>query len=83
MAPSLTIGQVAKTSGVAAKTIRYYEQIGVLPARAAPRRATDSTICPGWSGCGSSVEPAPWGCSARACRALTRRPPGGAQEGRR
>ena len=28
----LTIGQVAKTSGVAAKTIRYYEQIGVLPA---------------------------------------------------
>jgi len=36
MAPSLTISQVAKTSGVAAKTIRYYEQIGVLPA---PRRA--------------------------------------------
>jgi DNA-binding transcriptional MerR regulator len=35
MGPSLTIGQVAKTSGVAAKTIRYYEQIGVLPA---PRR---------------------------------------------
>ena len=28
----LTIGQVAKTSGVAAKTIRYYEQIGVLLA---------------------------------------------------
>jgi hypothetical protein len=28
MAPSFTIGQVAKTSGVAAKTIRYYEQIG-------------------------------------------------------
>src|SRR3989442_15013210 len=36
MAPSLTIGQVAKTSGVDAKTIRYYEQIGVLPA---PSRA--------------------------------------------
>jgi DNA-binding transcriptional MerR regulator len=32
MAQSLTIGQVAETSGVAAKTIRYYEQIGVLPA---------------------------------------------------
>lgn len=31
MARPLTIGQVAKTSGVAAKTIRYYEQIGVLP----------------------------------------------------
>jgi MerR family copper efflux transcriptional regulator len=26
-----TIGQVAKATGVAAKTIRYYEQIGVLP----------------------------------------------------
>jgi DNA-binding transcriptional MerR regulator len=35
MAPSLTIGQVAKTSGVAARTIRYYEQIRVLPP---PRR---------------------------------------------
>ena len=31
MAHALTIGQVAKTSGVAAKTIRYYEEIGVLP----------------------------------------------------
>ena len=32
MASRLSIGQVAKASGVAAKTIRYYEQIGVLPA---------------------------------------------------
>ena len=32
MAERLTIGQVAKTSGVGTKTIRYYEQIGVLPA---------------------------------------------------
>ena len=31
MAHTLTIGQVAKTSGVAAKTIRYCEEIGVLP----------------------------------------------------
>jgi MerR family transcriptional regulator, copper efflux regulator len=36
MVPSLTIGQVAKTSGVAARTIRYYEEIGVLPV---PSRA--------------------------------------------
>ena len=35
MAPALTIGQFAKATGVAAKTIRYYEQIGVLPT---PRR---------------------------------------------
>ena len=39
MAHGLTIGQVARTSGVAAKTIRYYEQIGVLPA---PSRAASS-----------------------------------------
>ncbi len=36
MADRLTIGQVAKTSGVGTKTIRYYEKIGVLPA---PSRA--------------------------------------------
>ena len=37
MAQTLTIGQVARATGVAAKTIRYYEQIGVLPV---PRRAS-------------------------------------------
>ena len=31
----LTVGQLARATGVSAKTIRYYEQIGVLPA---PRR---------------------------------------------
>ena len=31
MAPGLTISQLAKASGVAAQTIRYYEHIGVLP----------------------------------------------------
>lgn len=35
MAPALTISQVAKATGLPTKTIRYYEQIGVLPA---PRR---------------------------------------------
>ena len=33
----LTIGQLAHATGVPAKTIRYYEQVGVLPA---PRRST-------------------------------------------
>ncbi len=28
----LTIGQLAQVIGVSAKTIRYYEQVGVLPA---------------------------------------------------
>jgi DNA-binding transcriptional MerR regulator len=34
---ALTIGAVAKATGVAAKTIRYYEQVGVLPS---PSRTT-------------------------------------------
>jgi MerR family copper efflux transcriptional regulator len=33
----LTIGQLAQVTSVPAKTIRYYEQVGVLPA---PRRST-------------------------------------------
>ena len=32
----LTVGQLAHTTGVSAKTIRYYEQVGVLPV---PRRS--------------------------------------------
>ena len=32
----LTVGQLARTTGVPAKTIRYYEQVGVLPM---PRRS--------------------------------------------
>ena len=36
MEPSLSIGQLASATGLGAKTIRYYEQTGVLPA---PRRS--------------------------------------------
>lgn len=36
MARALTIGQLAQATGVPAKTIRYYEQVGVLPP---PRRS--------------------------------------------
>lgn len=36
MAQVLRIGQIARATGVPAKTIRYYEQVGVLPP---PRRS--------------------------------------------
>ena len=32
MAHAITIGQAAKATGMAAKTIRFYEEVGVLPA---------------------------------------------------
>ena len=37
MPPMLRIGQLAETTGVPAKTIRYYEEIELLPS---PRRTT-------------------------------------------
>jgi DNA-binding transcriptional MerR regulator len=37
MAQALTIGQLAQATGVSAKTIRYYEEVGVLPS---PSRTT-------------------------------------------
>lgn len=44
----VTIGQLAKTTGLAAKTIRYYEQVGVLPLPSRTpsgyRRYTDEGI---------------------------------------
>src|ERR1700727_2503098 len=42
----LTIGEVAREAGVAATTLRYYEQIGLLPppARLAGRRRYDGSI---------------------------------------
>ena len=32
MAQALTVGQLAHLTGVPAKTIRYYEQVGILPS---------------------------------------------------
>lgn len=42
----MTIGQVAKRSGLAASAIRYYEQAGVLPkpARVAGRRQYTTSV---------------------------------------
>ena len=48
MAHAITIGQAAKSTGVAAKTIRFYAEVGVLPAptrtAAGYRQYTDEGI---------------------------------------
>jgi MerR family transcriptional regulator, redox-sensitive transcriptional activator SoxR len=46
MASGLTIGDVAREAGVAATTLRYYEQIGLVPApaRLGGQRRYDSAI---------------------------------------
>ena len=48
MGQALTIGQVAQATGVTAKTIRYYEQAGVLPppgrSRAGYRQYTQQGV---------------------------------------
>ncbi|OBH43613.1 helix-turn-helix domain-containing protein [Mycobacterium mantenii] len=46
MAPSLTIGEVARRAGVAATALRYYEQIGLVPepARMGGQRRYDDSV---------------------------------------
>lgn len=46
MAAALTIGTVARATGVAATTLRYYEQIGLLPApaRVGGQRRYDESV---------------------------------------
>ncbi|OBI41171.1 helix-turn-helix domain-containing protein [Mycobacterium sp. E796] len=46
MAPTLTIGEVARRAGVAATTLRYYEQIGLVsaPARLGGQRRYDDSV---------------------------------------
>lgn len=46
MAAALTIGEVAREAGVAATTLRYYEQIGLVPApvRVGGQRRYDDAV---------------------------------------
>lgn len=46
MAARLTIGEVARQAGVAATTLRYYEQIGLVaaPARLGGQRRYDDSV---------------------------------------
>ncbi|MDT5173744.1 MAG: hypothetical protein QOG37_995 [Mycobacterium sp.] len=43
---SLTIGEVARQAGIAATTLRYYEQVGLVPApaRQGGQRRYDSSV---------------------------------------
>lgn len=46
MSDRLTIGEVARRSGVAATTLRYYEQVGLVgpPARVGGQRRYDNSV---------------------------------------
>jgi len=46
MATGLTIGRVADATGIAATTLRYYEQIGLVPApvRVGGQRRYDDSV---------------------------------------
>jgi DNA-binding transcriptional MerR regulator len=48
MAAGLTIGEVARQAGIAATTLRYYEQIGLVPApaRRGGQRRYENSILP-------------------------------------
>jgi DNA-binding transcriptional MerR regulator len=48
MAAGLTIGEVARQAGTAATTLRYYEQIGLVPApaRRGGQRRYENSILP-------------------------------------
>ena len=48
MAAGLTIGKVSAETGVAATTLRYYEQVGLLPApaRLGGQRRYDASVLP-------------------------------------
>lgn len=49
MAGGRTIGEISRQTGVAATTLRYYEQIGLVPepTRRAASVATTTRFCPG------------------------------------
>ena len=50
----IRIGEVAERTGVTPRTIRYYEEIGLLPReRPRARATTASTTTPTSSGCRS------------------------------
>ena len=55
----VTIGELARATGVTAKTIRYYEAIGVLPPPSRTAAGTGSTMGRPSTGCASCAGRAP------------------------
>ena len=57
----ISIGELARRSGVKVPTIRYYDQAGLLPIPARTPRATSAAMAVRpWGGSTSSVTPARW-----------------------
>ena len=61
----LAIGTLSKESGVKVPTIRFYEQIGLLPAPPGPRAIGALTGMRTFGGSGSSVTPVSLGSRLR------------------
>ena len=56
----LAIGELARRSGYAVQTLRYYEQIGLMPKPPGPREVSAATVKICCAGCSSSGALATW-----------------------
>ena len=56
----LTIGTLAKKTGTKVQTIRYYEQIGLMPEPGRTEGANDAMATPNSTACHLSGTPGNW-----------------------
>ena len=67
MSQTMTIGQLATATGVAARTIRYYERSVSCHGHCALPPGTGSIHSGTSSGCSSSAEPVRSACPSTGC----------------
>ena len=67
----LAIGELARRSGYAVQTLRYYEQIGLMPKPPGPREVSAATVKICCAGCSSSGALATWGSRSKTSAAYS------------